>query len=120
MPKTNLKPTIIYIANRIIVVLLALTLVLTAGFIRPVQEIKRAKPNILFILIDDLGWTDIGAFGSTFYETPNIDALAKKGVKFTNAYAACPVCSPHSPAPLATTGRKTNPCCPRLTKKIWP
>lgn len=94
MPKTNLKPTIIYKANRVMVVLLALTLVLTAGFIRPVQEIKRAKPNILFILIDDLGWTDIGAFGSTFYETPNIDALAKKGVKFTNAYAACPVCSP--------------------------
>lgn len=52
------------------------------------------KPNILFILVDDLGWTDIGAFGSSFYETPNVDALAAKGMKFTNAYAACPVCSP--------------------------
>jgi len=44
--------------------------------------------------VDDLGWTDIGAYGSSFYETPNIDALAAKGMKFTNAYAACPVCSP--------------------------
>ena len=52
------------------------------------------KPNFVFILVDDLGWTDVGAFGTTFYETPNIDALAKKGMKFTNAYAACPVCSP--------------------------
>lgn len=60
---------------------------------------KPRKPNILFILVDDLGWTDIGAFGSrsdkpSFYETPNIDALTAKGMKFTNAYAACPVCSP--------------------------
>lgn len=52
------------------------------------------KPNFIFILVDDLGWTDVGAFGSTFYETPNIDSLTAKGVKFTNAYAACPVCSP--------------------------
>ena len=53
-----------------------------------------APPNVLFILVDDLGWTDIGAFGSSFYETPNVDALTAKGMKFTNAYAACPVCSP--------------------------
>ncbi|GHB65437.1 sulfatase [Persicitalea jodogahamensis] len=53
-----------------------------------------AKPNVVFFLVDDLGWTDIGAFGSSFYETPNIDALAARGMKFTSAYAACPVCSP--------------------------
>lgn len=54
-----------------------------------------AKPtNFVFFLVDDLGWTDIGCFGSQFYETPNIDALAATGTKFTNAYAACPVCSP--------------------------
>ncbi len=52
------------------------------------------KPNIVFILIDDLGWTDLGCFGSTFYKTPNIDRLASRGMKFTAAYAACPVCSP--------------------------
>jgi arylsulfatase A-like enzyme len=51
-------------------------------------------PNIIFILIDDLGWKDVGCNGSRFYETPNIDALARRGMRFTNAYAACPVCSP--------------------------
>jgi arylsulfatase A-like enzyme len=53
-----------------------------------------ATPNILFILIDDMGWRDLGAYGSTFYETPNIDRLARQGVRFTQAYASCPVCSP--------------------------
>ena len=54
-----------------------------------------AKPNILFILADDLGQMDIGAFNpKTFYETPNINALAKRGMKFTQGYAACSVCSP--------------------------
>jgi arylsulfatase A-like enzyme len=52
------------------------------------------KPNVVFILIDDLGWKDLGCYGSTFYETPNIDKLASQGVRFTNAYAAGPVCSP--------------------------
>ena len=51
--------------------------------------------NILFILADDLGQMDIGAFNpKTFYETPNIDALARRGMKFTQGYAACSVCSP--------------------------
>ncbi len=61
---------------------------------KPTQKVDSKKPNIVFFLVDDLGWKDIGAFGSTFYETPNIDALTKKGNKFTSAYAACPVCSP--------------------------
>jgi arylsulfatase A len=51
-------------------------------------------PNIVFLLVDDLGWRDFGCYGSTFYETPNLDRLAAAGVRFTNAYAACPVCSP--------------------------
>jgi len=53
-----------------------------------------AKPNIIFILIDDMGWRDLGCYGSEFYETPHIDRLAAEGMKFTDAYAACPVCSP--------------------------
>jgi arylsulfatase A-like enzyme len=53
-----------------------------------------AKPNFVFFLVDDLGWSDVACFGSTFHETPNIDALANTGMKFTDAYAACPVCSP--------------------------
>ncbi|MEZ4729533.1 MAG: sulfatase [Caldilineaceae bacterium] len=52
------------------------------------------QPNIIFILIDDLGWRDLGCYGSTFYETPNLDRLAAAGMRFTDAYAACPVCSP--------------------------
>jgi arylsulfatase A-like enzyme len=57
------------------------------------SEIRR-KPNFVLFLIDDMGWTDAGCYGSTFYETPNIDKLAAEGVRFTDAYAACPVCSP--------------------------
>jgi len=52
------------------------------------------KTKFVFVLVDDLGWTDVACFGSKFYETPHIDALAKSGVKMTSAYAACPVCSP--------------------------
>jgi arylsulfatase A-like enzyme len=52
------------------------------------------RPNILLILIDDLGWRDLACYGSTFYETPNLDRLARQGVLFTDAYASCPVCSP--------------------------
>ena len=51
-------------------------------------------PNFVFILVDDLGWADLGCYGSTFHETPNIDRLASQGVRFTDAYAAAPVCSP--------------------------
>ena len=59
-----------------------------------VSCIEKEKPNFVFILVDDLGWTDVGVFGSSFYETPNIDQLAGDGMRFTDAYAACPVCSP--------------------------
>ena len=52
------------------------------------------RPNIVLILIDDLGWRDLGCYGSAFYETPNLDRLAAEGVRFTDAYAAAPVCSP--------------------------
>jgi len=53
----------------------------------------RPKPNFLFILVDDLGWADLGCYGNTFIETPIIDRLASEGMRFTDAYAA-PVCSP--------------------------
>ncbi len=58
------------------------------------SEKEWESPNFLFILVDDLGWTDLGSFGSSFYETPNIDRFSEKAMKFTQAYAACPVCSP--------------------------
>ncbi len=53
-----------------------------------------AKPNFIFILIDDLGNGDLGCYGSKFYHTPNLDRMAAQGMKFTGAYAAAPVCSP--------------------------
>src|SRR6187549_496499 len=55
---------------------------------------SRRPLNFIFILVDDWGWTDLGCYGSKSYDTPNIDRLATQGMRFTNAYAACPVCSP--------------------------
>lgn len=52
------------------------------------------RPSILVILLDDMGWRDLSCYGSSFYETPNIDRLAAEGLFFTDAYASCPVCSP--------------------------
>src|SRR6201999_1133729 len=53
-----------------------------------------AKLNVVLILADDLGWKDLGCYGSPFYETPNLDRLASEGMRFTQAYAAGSVCSP--------------------------
>ena len=58
------------------------------------------KPNIVFFLVDDLGLGDVGCFGSTFHETANIDRLCSDGLKFTQAYSACTVCSPSRAAIL--------------------
>ena len=52
------------------------------------------RPNVIFILIDDMGWKDLGCYGASFFETPNIDRLASEGMRFTNGYAACAVCTP--------------------------
>ena len=85
------------------------SLLLFASLCIPCGELTAApaKPNIIFILADDLGQMDVGCFNpKTFYETPNIDALAKRGMKFTQAYAACCVCSPTRGSFL--TGRHPN------------
>ena len=63
-------------------------------FLAPLSVLPADKPNIVLFLADDLGWTGLSSFGSDFYETPNLDSLASQGVKFTNAYSACTVCSP--------------------------
>jgi arylsulfatase A-like enzyme len=52
------------------------------------------KPNFVFLLADDLGYSDLGCYGSSFHETPNIDRLAGEGLRFTQAYSAGAVCSP--------------------------
>ena len=72
-------------------------LVLTALCASPVSAKEKAggkKPNILFVLIDDMGWMDLGCQGNANLHTPHIDAFAKQGMRFTDAYAAAPVCSP--------------------------
>lgn len=61
------------------------------------------KPNFIVVVVDDLGWTDLGCMGSSFYETPHIDRLAREGIVFTNGYAAGAVCSPTRAALM--TGR---------------
>jgi arylsulfatase A len=55
---------------------------------------RKTPPNIVFMLVDDLGWGDFSCYGDSFHETPHIDQLARDGLKFTSAYAAAPVCSP--------------------------
>jgi arylsulfatase A len=60
----------------------------------PLRDNRQVPPNVVFILIDDLGWADLECYGNRYYETPQIDRLAAQGMRFTDAYAACPVCSP--------------------------
>jgi arylsulfatase A-like enzyme len=73
---------------KLIPLTLAGALALTTATAAPV------KPNVIFILADDLGWNDVSLYGSRFYETPHIDALARRGMKFNQAYSASPLCSP--------------------------
>ena len=72
----------------------AVSLALPSHPVKSAATDVNKKPNIVFILIDDMGWPDVACYGSKFHETPNIDRLADQGMKFTDAYAACPVCSP--------------------------
>ena len=76
--------------NRRLPLLAALLLIPLAS----TSPAESPRPNVVFILADDLGWRDLGCYGSTFYQTPHIDALARRGLRFTQAYAASPLCSP--------------------------
>ena len=84
----------------------AATLALPGGmsaFKRLSSQGPQNRLNFVLILVDDLGWMDTGCYGSRFYDTPNIDRLAGQGMKFTDGYAACAVCSPTRAAVM--TGR---------------
>lgn len=80
--------------KRFSLIIFAALVILAVTLSCDTSEQDKSLPNIVIFLVDDLGWSDIGCYGSSFYETPNIDALAKEGVRFTDAYAACHVCSP--------------------------
>jgi arylsulfatase A len=77
---------------------LFLSIITALTFLLGLREVEAKdspkRPNIVFLLADDLGWTGLRSFGSDFYETPHLDRFAQSGMKFTNAYAACTVCSP--------------------------
>ena len=64
------------------------------AFLSVISVPASQKPNILFIMADDLGWMDLACQGNKLVETPHLDRLAKQGMRFTSAYAAAPVCSP--------------------------
>jgi arylsulfatase A-like enzyme len=87
-------------------------LALTSG-VRGKTRQSSPRPNFVFILADDLGWADLGCYGSDLHETPNIDRLARQGMKFTDAYAAAPVCSPTRASIM------TGKCPARLHMTIW-
>ena len=75
--------------TRFIIVAIALGMLMPAAL-----RASDRRPNVVFFLVDDLGWRDLGCYGSSFYETPHIDRFAKRSVRFTQAYATCHVCSP--------------------------
>ena len=79
--------------SRLLCALAFASAALTAAFARA-TDLPVDRPNVVLILIDDMGWRDLGCSGSTFYQTPKIDALARAGMRFINAYAAAPICSP--------------------------
>src|SRR5215216_2676154 len=75
-------------SSRVLIPVLALVFTAIAHAAAP------QKPNVVLILADDLGWTDLACFGSDLHETPALDQLAREGMKFTQNYSACTVCSP--------------------------
>ncbi len=89
---------------------------------------QRGQLNVVLILVDDMGWTGVGCFGSDLHQTPHIDRLAKQSMKFTNAYAASPVCSPTrasimtgiSPAKLHMTIWHESAAHPPQNRKVIP
>ena len=83
------------VRSRLSVVLVWTTLTVLASLVTVcAADLSGQKPNVVFILADDLGWSDVSCYGQTLWETRNIDRLAGEGMRFTDAYAAGPVCSP--------------------------
>jgi arylsulfatase A-like enzyme len=85
------------------ILLLTALLLAPLGALHAAEPKPGAKPNVIVILADDLGWADLSCYGSTFHESPNLDKLATQGMRFTQAYSSSPYCSPSRAAIM--TGR---------------
>ena len=94
-----------------LVMKIAILITATVGEARSAET--TAPRNVIMIVVDDLGWADLGCYGSSYFRTPHLDQLATEGLQFTNAYAAAPVCSPTRAAIL--TGKSPA----RLDMTIW-
>lgn len=95
---------------------------ITANAAAPAANAKTTSrhPNIVFILADDLGYGDLGCYGATQVKTPNLDRLAKSGMRFTNAYASCSVCSPTRYAVMTGQYAWRNPAADHILSGVAP
>src|SRR6478736_6656674 len=98
--------------RKLVVLLCALAILAIVQPPLPAAEVS-PRPNVILIMLDDLGWADLSCYGSTYHKSPNIDQLAKQGMRFTQAYAASPVCSPTRAALM------TGKCPARLHLTDW-
>ncbi len=85
----------------VIILFLVVSETFQYGFAPSLIFAAEPKTNVIVILADDLGWADLSCYGNPFHETPHLDQMAKEGVRFTNAYSACTVCSPTRAALLS-------------------
>ena len=80
--------------NTLFLLFVYLFLSLSSCTTRSEDSLRGSRPNIIFILADDLGWADLPVYGNRFNEAPNLTRMASEGIRFSDAYAAAPVCSP--------------------------
>jgi hypothetical protein len=93
--------------------ILLLSLITQWGF---AQTATQKRPNVVFILVDDLGLKDLSCTGSTFYETLNVDRIANEGTVFTQGYAACAVCRYNADAAAKNHQKNVEVLMPKLEK----
>jgi membrane-anchored protein YejM (alkaline phosphatase superfamily) len=88
----------VFNTKKILIMQRSIYKLLLVAFIFPISDLKaqknNARPNIIYIMADDLGYADLSCYGRKDYQTPNLDKLCSQGIKFMNAYAAAPVCTP--------------------------
>ncbi|MCG8580603.1 MAG: sulfatase [Bacteroidales bacterium] len=81
-------------SKRVVILFLGVLMFVSCAFNSTSKNVSASKPNVVFIMVDDLGWTDCGYMGNTYYETPNVDQLASESLVFTRAYAGAANCAP--------------------------